>query len=288
MKNKKGFTIIELLITIALIASVSVAIGVNVINMQERQKEKEIQDFKEKLERTACTYADVMGIDAESGIDSISTCNLIKDGYLKKISIPGTDYKLGDQRNLNISISWNNNEKICTYDTTQTPNSVLTCEDLVSDKYIYEQGSDVAICGSSDNLNNGRPCDLDEYQSVYNHPIVYFNDINAIFDEGNLLVIKHKIDKNNRILESYICVNVNNKTYCFQGGNSGRSYNHNVNVLESIEWDNCDEHNNDGIIVKSCSKDTLNVSISENGVVSAYQSGWSSCVIEEGSYSWCD
>ena len=135
MKNRKGFTIIELLVTIALIASVSVAIGVNVIKMQERQKEKEIQDFKEKLERTACTYADVMGIDAESGIDSISTCNLIKDGYLKKINIPGTDYKLGDQRNLNISISWNNNEKICTYDTTQTPNSVLTCEDINTEAY---------------------------------------------------------------------------------------------------------------------------------------------------------
>ena len=140
MRNK-GFTIIELLITIALIASVSVAIGVNVINMQERQKEKEIQDFKEKLERTACTYAEVLGIDAETGIDSISTCNLIKDGYLKKIKIPGTETQLGVNGNVSININWDSSthEKKCEYNVNQAVSSDLTCEDINIDAYYWNR-----------------------------------------------------------------------------------------------------------------------------------------------------
>ena len=133
MKNKKGFTLIELLVTIALISAIGVAIGINILNMINSQKEKDLQQFKETLEKAACTYADVLGITETSGIDIISTCNLVKDGYLKNdITIPNTNYVIGKDRNLDIAISWNSStgEKTCSYNVNQIPSDILTCPDI--------------------------------------------------------------------------------------------------------------------------------------------------------------
>ncbi len=54
--KKNGFTIVELLVTIALLAIMSVVVGVSMAGMFERQNEKNLKEYTEKLENTACVY----------------------------------------------------------------------------------------------------------------------------------------------------------------------------------------------------------------------------------------
>ena len=49
--KKNGFTLIEILVVIVLLAAVSVTVGVNMSGMAERQKEKQIKTYKETLEK---------------------------------------------------------------------------------------------------------------------------------------------------------------------------------------------------------------------------------------------
>lgn len=80
MKNK-GFTLIELIITIALIAVISVAVGVSLNGLLSRQKDKEIAEYKKEIEAAACTYAEINDITSNS---NIKIKELIKSGLLSK------------------------------------------------------------------------------------------------------------------------------------------------------------------------------------------------------------
>ena len=56
--NKKGFTLVELLATIAILVLMSVIIGVNITSIL-RSTEKQNDDFdKKQIEKAACVYVD--------------------------------------------------------------------------------------------------------------------------------------------------------------------------------------------------------------------------------------
>lgn len=52
----KGFTFMELLIVIALLAVIAVIISTNMVGLQGKQTEKEYKNYVDKLETAACTY----------------------------------------------------------------------------------------------------------------------------------------------------------------------------------------------------------------------------------------
>ena len=58
MKNN-GFTLVELIITITLIAIISVTIGVSMTGMLGRQDEKEIEEYIKTIEEAACVFAEI-------------------------------------------------------------------------------------------------------------------------------------------------------------------------------------------------------------------------------------
>lgn len=118
MKNK-GFTLIELIITITLIAIISVTVGVSVSNMLSNQKEKDAEDMKATIENAACVYVEVENEGTTCPDDPSKNCvsldELIKSGLLDNdLNNPLTNEDL--DINSMVKISWENNEKKCEYE----------------------------------------------------------------------------------------------------------------------------------------------------------------------------
>ena len=109
MKNK-GFTLIELIITITLVAVISLSIGVSVSGMLSRQKEKQAEELKKTIEEAACVYSEV----EDTSATSVTLKTLIEAGLLDKdLTNPIT--KISLEENDKVEIIWDNFEKTCTY-----------------------------------------------------------------------------------------------------------------------------------------------------------------------------
>ena len=76
MKNK-GFTLVELIITITLIAIISVSIGVSVTGLLSRQEDDQAEEFKKTISDAACVYAELNNITTT---DTITVQELIDAG----------------------------------------------------------------------------------------------------------------------------------------------------------------------------------------------------------------
>lgn len=114
--KKNGFTLIEILVVIVLLAAVSVTVGVNMSGMAERQKEKEIKEYKETLENAACVYAEINNILTSSEV-SIKT--LIDEGLVNKnLKNPETEANVSSDGDRTVKITWTNNEKKCSLKTS--------------------------------------------------------------------------------------------------------------------------------------------------------------------------
>ena len=114
--KKNGFTLIEILVVIVLLAAASVTIGVNMSGMSERQKEKQIKAYKETLEKAACVYAETNNILTDS---EVTIKALIDEGLVNKnLKNPETNDPVSKYENGIVQIKWNNNEKKCSLKTS--------------------------------------------------------------------------------------------------------------------------------------------------------------------------
>lgn len=112
MKNK-GFTLVELIITIALIAVISVTIGVSMTGMFSRQEEKDAEAYVVTIENAACMYVEISGTtDIE-----VTIAELLDNGFLNaELQNPITNKSISDYRDNIVEINWNNGEKTCNYE----------------------------------------------------------------------------------------------------------------------------------------------------------------------------
>ena len=112
MKNK-GFTLIETLVVIALLAGLSVTIGLSFSNMMDKQRENEQKDYEKTIEDAACMYAEKNNINGEYGV-KIKT--LIEEGLLNKNLInPKTKESVINYQENCIAIKYDKNERTCKY-----------------------------------------------------------------------------------------------------------------------------------------------------------------------------
>lgn len=81
--NKKGFTLVELLATIAILVLMSVIIGVNITSILRTTKKNEEDFNKEQIEKAACVYVDSDELCPTKDCDKKVTIDiLIKNGLL--------------------------------------------------------------------------------------------------------------------------------------------------------------------------------------------------------------
>ncbi len=114
---KKGFTLVELIATIAIMALIGLVISTNMLGMFSKEEDRDLESFKERIEEAACMYAELDENKhslCESGC-TISINELINKGYIEEnLKDPSTGEKIKDNTSkYNVTLSWSNNEKIC-------------------------------------------------------------------------------------------------------------------------------------------------------------------------------
>lgn len=107
--KKNGFTLIELIVTIALLGMVGVVISVNLTNMTKKQNSDKEAEFKKIVEDAACAYVGLSYVmcDETSGCD-ISGETLITKGLVDE-KING--YSVNEVK---VEVKFDNGKKICT------------------------------------------------------------------------------------------------------------------------------------------------------------------------------
>lgn len=117
MENKKGFTLIELIAVFALIAVLSVVIGINMNKLKNNTLEKKYNAYKDELETAACVYAYKNNKNKNNNsIASVSFYTLIDNGYISKnLENPKTKKTVDQTPNEKIDIFYDDSEIKCVY-----------------------------------------------------------------------------------------------------------------------------------------------------------------------------
>lgn len=112
--KSKGFTLIEIIVSVALLAAVGITIGVNISGMFKAQEEREIKSFNEKLEAAADIYLYrnpemQEQVFLENDV-TIRVAQLINEGLITaKLKDPSTDKAVS--ANKEITYSYNSADK---------------------------------------------------------------------------------------------------------------------------------------------------------------------------------
>ena len=77
IKNKKnGFTLIELIATIALLAILSVVILLNMVGLKTTEDNKNIERFKKNVEESACAFIDMIDNNSRRATCKVNGCTV--------------------------------------------------------------------------------------------------------------------------------------------------------------------------------------------------------------------
>ncbi|MCI8575614.1 MAG: type II secretion system protein [Bacilli bacterium] len=122
MHNQKGFTLIELIATIALMVLMGLIIVNNLNSLFSNREDEDVRDFKELLENAACTYIDLSDPlikqkkqTCKSSGCTVTTNVLIQNSLLdEELKNPLTGKAITGTEI--IKISYPNKEKTCVYE----------------------------------------------------------------------------------------------------------------------------------------------------------------------------
>ena len=224
MKNKKGFTLIELLaviVVLAIIALIATPIVMNTIkNAKKGAAERSADNYIKQVE-TAVAESRIDGTKIANG-----TYNIQPDGNLCPVSGCGEN----DKDKITIDMSGNkptsgtvkiSNGEVSQNGTTMTVADYNVRYNQENNKYeATEKGSTssttVVYRWSKDPISIGdiiNPSDTSKFTK----------DASTL---GKSSYLKHVLDKDNKVKESYACAVFNGKEYCVRGGkdNNGNSF----------------------------------------------------------------
>ena len=111
--KKNGFTLIEMLATIVLIALVGVVATVTLTNVLKDTEEEKCARFKESVEKAACVAA-----STDETLNCKTGCNinfgyLLNNGYITEDTNPCTKSAISNSSIVSVTIQ--SSEKKCTY-----------------------------------------------------------------------------------------------------------------------------------------------------------------------------
>ena len=291
LKNKKGFTLIELLaviVVLAIIALIATPIVMNTIKKSKKGAAERSADSYIKQVETAVAEERLSKNEVLEGEYQItSDGNLCRDKSAScsddnkiKIEMSGTKPTSGkikitngsvDQSSSSMAIgdytvSYNSTKK--TYEATEKGNSSST----------------VVYRWSTDTINIGDTIDPSDTSK-------FTKDASTL---GKSYYLKHVLDKENKVTESYVCIIFNSKEYCLRGGkdNDGNSfygyaenasdYTGNMLILKQIKVGL--EINASG---SACILDSVDLHAESNGFVYVLAAGDDDCGVTDDGSSNC-
>lgn len=120
--NKKGFTLIELIASVAIMVILSIIVTASISRISQKQDAKRYATFKEQIENAACVYIDLsthrLMKEACYNNCTVNVGTLINDGLLSSELVnPETEEPVDPTTN--VSVTWDNDGvKTCTYGTS--------------------------------------------------------------------------------------------------------------------------------------------------------------------------
>lgn len=118
---KKGFTLVELIITIGLITILGAVIVANMSSTFTKEQEKQYEEFKNTLEKAACTYIEldvgksIKNACKTSGSCSVSLSKLLTEGLIEEKDLLNPKTEESTSTSKTVGISYSGGKKTCTY-----------------------------------------------------------------------------------------------------------------------------------------------------------------------------
>ena len=124
MKNRKGFTLVEILVSIGLLALLGSVIAISLNRVFKDNNEKHYNEYVEKIKSSAMLYAnntvDIINDLNDNSFKIITIGDLIDNGYVNDTLVnPNTDEKVGKDEKIQISYD-SDHELIVTYPYNNT------------------------------------------------------------------------------------------------------------------------------------------------------------------------
>jgi prepilin-type N-terminal cleavage/methylation domain-containing protein len=121
MMENKGFTLIELIVTITILVIVGLVISSNITGLFSEQEDKEYEEFKDKITSAACMYVETAwDSTTRSECKRNNNCTvhineLIARGYIDEdLKDPSTDeFVSANASNYDVEVTWSDNVKTC-------------------------------------------------------------------------------------------------------------------------------------------------------------------------------
>lgn len=129
--EQKGFTLIETIITLCIIALLSTILVINMVSLNEKNNAKQYTEFKETITTAGCSYIDsdkqmtLRDLCKQETYCNVTLSTLITDGLIDSELIDPSNNKTAkeEQDNIKVNINWKMNdgylEKECTFSTIE-------------------------------------------------------------------------------------------------------------------------------------------------------------------------
>lgn len=118
--NNNGFTLAELIVTIAIMALIGIVISTNMLGLFSSEEDKEYVAFVSKIEESACMYVETVFTESQRSDCRVNSCTisieqLIQKGYISEdLKDPLTKNKvIDDKSKYEVKVFWKNNVKTC-------------------------------------------------------------------------------------------------------------------------------------------------------------------------------
>ena len=118
MKNKQGFTLVEIIVSIGLLALIGVAVGISLNKTFKKQEVKSYQEYVEKIKSSAMLYASntveiVNKLNSNASFQVITIEELINKGYIsEKLENPQTKEKIDPAEKVKVYYNENSEMEI--------------------------------------------------------------------------------------------------------------------------------------------------------------------------------
>ena len=147
--NKKGFTLVEIIVSVGLLALIGVAVGISLNKTFKNQEKMNYQEYVDKVKSAALLYANnttqiTNELNSNASFKILKVGELINNGYINKsLENPKTKEKIKDDEEVRIYYN-ENNELVVEYPYNKSEDDVYLY--TMNYSITYKNPNDTNLC----------------------------------------------------------------------------------------------------------------------------------------------